>query len=170
MVGCCVAAVLARFPETTVELVDVDTERAGVAAALGVPFALPEHAARGRDLVFHTSASTAGLALGLELLAPEGVVAELSWYGDREVTVPLGGAFHSSRLSIRASQVGTLSPSRRAGRTFNDRLALALDLLRDDRFDALFSGESTFDELPDVLTAIAAGARPTLAHRITYGD
>jgi threonine dehydrogenase-like Zn-dependent dehydrogenase len=170
MVGCCVAAILAQYPETAVELVDVDTDRARVAAALGVPFALPEHAARGRDLVFHTSASSGGLALCLDLLAPEGLVMELSWYGDREVTVPLGGSFHSGRLSIRASQVGTLSPARRAGRTFTDRLALALDLLRDDRFDALFSGESTFDELPEVLTAIAAGARPALAHRITYGD
>ncbi|MFD1073485.1 zinc-dependent alcohol dehydrogenase [Longispora fulva] len=169
MVGCCVARVLALFPGVAVELVDVDPERATVAAALGVGFAPPAAAARGRDLVVHASATSAGLALSLDLLATEGVVTELSWYGDREVHLPLGGPFHSGRLTLRGSQVGTLSPLRRAGRTFADRLGLALDLLRDPAFDALFTDESPFEELPGLLAALAAGSRPALAHRIVYG-
>ena len=169
MVGCCVAAVLARFPGAAVQLVDVDPERAGVASALGVEFAAPSEAAGGRDLVIHASATSAGLRLSLELLAPEGTVTELSWYGDREVSLALGGSFHSRRLGIRSSQVGTVSPARRGRRSPADRLALALDLLRDPAFDALFSGESPFDQLPDLLAAMAAGTRPALSHVITYG-
>jgi threonine dehydrogenase-like Zn-dependent dehydrogenase len=169
MVGCCVAGVLARFPGATVQLVDVDPDRAGVASALGVEFTAPAEAARERDLVIHSSATSAGLQLSLELLAPEGTVIELSWYGDREVSLQLGGSFHSRRLRIRSSQVGTLSPARRWSRTFADRLALALDLLRDPGFDALFTGESPFEQLPDVLAGMAAGTRPALSHLITYG-
>jgi threonine dehydrogenase-like Zn-dependent dehydrogenase len=169
MVGCCVAGVLARFPGATVQLVDVNPDRAGVASALGVEFAAPAEAARARDLVIHASATSAGLQLSLELLAPEGTVTELSWYGDREVSLQLGGSFHSGRLRIRSSQVGTLSPARRASRSFADRLALALDLLRDPAFDALFTGESPFEQLPDVLAGMAAGTRPALSHLITYG-
>ena len=45
MVGCCVARLLGRFPASQVTLVDVDPGRAGVAAALGVDFALPADAA-----------------------------------------------------------------------------------------------------------------------------
>jgi threonine dehydrogenase-like Zn-dependent dehydrogenase len=168
MVGCCVAAVLARFPGVRVELVDIDESRAGVAAALGIAFATPDRAGRGRDHVFHTSASGAGLQLSLELLAPEAAVTELSWYGDREIGLRLGGPFHSGRLAIRASQVGTVSPARRATRTYADRVALALDLLRDPVFDALRTGESPFDELPEVLAALAAGTRPALSHVIRY--
>ena len=41
MVGCAVAALLASVPGVRVELVDVDPERATVAAALGVGFARP---------------------------------------------------------------------------------------------------------------------------------
>src|SRR2546429_298830 len=41
MVGCCVAALLVRFPGVRVELVDADPDRAAVAAALGVEFASP---------------------------------------------------------------------------------------------------------------------------------
>lgn len=169
MVGCCLAALLARFPGVDVQLIDVDPGRAGVAAALGVAFGSPESAARGRDLVFHASASGAGLSLALDLLATEGTVVELSWYGDREVTLALGGAFHSGRLAIRASQVGRIAASRRSSRSYADRLALALDLLRDPVFDALHSGESPFDQLPDVLADIATGRRRALCHLINYG-
>ncbi|GAA1832907.1 zinc-binding alcohol dehydrogenase [Luedemannella flava] len=164
MVGCCVAALAARVPGVRVELVDINPDRAAVAAALAAGFAAPERAARGRDLVFHASATSAGLTLSLDLLRAEGTVTELSWYGDREVTVALGGAFHSRRLGIRASQVGTVSPAR-ADRSYGDRLALALELLRDPAFDALLTGESPLARLPEIL---ADDARADLVHVITY--
>jgi threonine dehydrogenase-like Zn-dependent dehydrogenase len=170
MVGCCVAALLARFPGVDVQLVDVDPSRAEVARALGAGFATPATATPRRDVIFHASAIPAGLQLALDLLAPEGTVTELSWYGDREVSLRLGGAFHSGRLSIRASQVGMIAPARRASRTFADRLGLALDLLADPAFDALLSGESPFEQLPEVLAGLAAGTHPALCHVITYGE
>jgi threonine dehydrogenase-like Zn-dependent dehydrogenase len=167
MVGCCVAALLARFPGIEVQLVDVDPGRAAVAAALGADFALPGTAAGRRDLVVHASATSAGLQRSLDLLAPEGTVVELSWYGDRPVSVGLGGAFHSGRLTVRGSQVGTVA---RPDRTYAERLALALDLLRDPVFDALITGESRFAELPEVLPRLATGELPALCHLITYEE
>jgi threonine dehydrogenase-like Zn-dependent dehydrogenase len=168
MVGCCVAALLVRFPGARVQLVDPKPGRADVAAALGVEFARPADAAGGRDLVIHASATPAGLQRSLDLLAPEGAVIELSWYGDREVSLSLGGWFHSRRLGIRSSQVGAVALPRRASRTFGDRLALALELLRDPAFDTLITGESRFDQLPGVLAGLAAGTIPALCHLITY--
>ena len=170
MVGCCVARLLARFPGVGVTLVDVDPGRADVARALGVGFAAPADASDGRDLVVHASATSAGLQQSLDLLVPEGTVIDLSWYGDYDVTLSLGGAFHSRRLGIRASQVGTVALARRATRTTADRLALALELLRDAAFDALLTGSSSFDELPDVMARLAAGSLPAICHTITYGE
>jgi threonine dehydrogenase-like Zn-dependent dehydrogenase len=170
MVGCCVARLLARIPGARVTLVDVDDSRADVAAALGVEFALPADAAGGRDFVVHTSATSEGLQRSLDLLAPEGTVIDLSWYGDAEVTLSLGGDFHSRRLGIRASQVGVVAPARHGTRTTTDRLALALDLLQDPAFDALLTGVSRFDELPEVMPRLASGDLPALCHVITYDD
>ena len=170
MVGCCVARLLARFPGVQVTLVDVDPGRADVAAALGAGFALPEDAEGGQDLVLHTSATSAGLQRSLDLLVGEGTVVELSWYGDREVTVSLGAAFHSRRLDLRASQVGLVAPARRASRTTGERLGLALDLLRDPAFDILLTGTSRFAELPDVLPRLASGDLPALCHVLTYDE
>jgi len=169
MVGCCVARLLARFPGVRVTLVDTEIARADVAAALGVEFALPADAADGRDLVVHTSATSAGLQQSLDLLAPEGTVIDLSWYGDATVRLSLGGAFHSGRLGVRASQVGTVSAARRGRRSAADRLALALDLLRDPAFDALITGVCLFDELPDVMARLANGSLPALCHTVSYG-
>ncbi|MER7168416.1 zinc-binding alcohol dehydrogenase [Micromonospora sp. NPDC000207] len=168
MVGSCVAALLARFPGVDVQLVDVDPGRAGIAAALGVGFAHPQDAATGRDLVVHASASGQGLQRGLDLLAPEGTLLEMSWYGDRPVTVELGGAFHSRRLTVRSSQVGMVSPARRSSRRYADRLALALDLLADPVFDTLITGRSPFAELPRVLDDVSAGRLSALCHVIDY--
>ncbi|GAA5012018.1 zinc-dependent alcohol dehydrogenase [Streptomyces siamensis] len=170
MVGCSVAALLARFPGVRVQLVDADPSRADIARALGVDFALPGDAAGECDLVVHASATEAGLTRSLELLTDEGTVLELSWYGDRRVSLPLGEAFHSRRLVVRSSQVGSVSPARRSGRTYADRLALALELLAEPAFDALVTGECAFGELPDVMAKLAAGSIPGLCHRVVYDD
>ncbi|MET9263223.1 zinc-binding alcohol dehydrogenase [Amycolatopsis sp. NPDC004079] len=168
MVGCSVARLLSRFPGVDVQLVDPDPDRAEVADAFGIRYATPETATGDLDLVVHASATDAGLARSLELLGHEGTVIELSWYGDRQVSVPLGENFHSRRLTVRGSQVGTVSPARAARRGYGDRMALALRLLADPAFDVLVTGESAFAELPDVAARLADGTLRGLAHRITY--
>ncbi|WP_433454050.1 zinc-dependent alcohol dehydrogenase [Streptomyces sp. CA-142005] len=170
MVGCSVAALLARFPGVRLQLVDADPARAKTAEALGVNFATPDSALGDCDLVVHASATEAGLTRALQLLAPEGTVVELSWYGDRRVALPLGEAFHSRRLTVRSSQVGTVSPAARAGRGYAERMALALDLLADPALDALITGESAFEQLPDVMPQLASGEIPALCHRIRYAE
>ncbi|MFG1638823.1 zinc-binding alcohol dehydrogenase [Amycolatopsis sp. NPDC049252] len=165
MVGCSVAKLLSGFPATRVQLVDVDPKQKEVADALGVDFTTPEDALGDCDLVVHASATEAGLAKALELLAPEGEVVELSWYGDRRVSVPLGENFHSRRLTIRSSQVGTVA---RPDRDYAQRLGVALDLLADPAFEALVNGECVFDELPSVLPRLAANELSARCLRVMY--
>jgi threonine dehydrogenase-like Zn-dependent dehydrogenase len=168
MVGCCVARLLAGIPGTEVTLVDTDASRATTADALGVGFALPGEAADGRDLVLHTSATSEGLQLSLDLLVADGSVIDLSWYGDTEVRLALGGRFHTDRLAIRASQVGTIASRQRGRRTLAERMVLALDLLRDPAYDALLTGSSPFEELPEVMARLADGRLPALCHSVVH--
>lgn len=166
MVGCCVARLLARMPGVRVTVVDVDPDRAATVTAMGARFATPGTAEPEQDIVVHASATASGLQLALDLLAPEGEVIELSWYGDAEVPLRLGGAFHSRRLAIRASQVGTISP-RRAGRTHRYRLELALELLRDPVLDRLITGRTAFEALPERMSDLVDGD-VGLCHVVTY--
>jgi hypothetical protein len=108
------------------------------------------------------------LALALELAADEATVIELSWYGDKSVTLPLGAAFHARRLTLRSSQVGKVSPGMRARRSLGQRLALALSLLVDPALDALISGESQLAQLPAALPQLFAADSRALCHRVRY--
>jgi len=168
MVGLCVARLLSTIPGVEVTVVDVDGTKAETAGALGARFALPTHAPRDLDLVVHASGTGAGLQTSLDLLAADGIVTDLSWYGDSPVELSLGGRFHSARLGVRASQVGEVAAARRERRSRADRLALALRLLADPAYDVLLTGESSFDELPEVLGKLASGSLPALCHTIHY--
>lgn len=170
MVGLCAARLLAGLPGVEVSLVDIDPSRRQEAAALGVTMADPDDLPDDLDLVIHASATSAGLQTSLDLLGHEGVVVDLSWYGDREVAVGLGGRFHSRRLTIRSSQVGHVAPSRATRRTTADRLALALRLLADPAYDVLLTGRSDFEELPDLMPRLASGAQRAICHVITYAE
>lgn len=163
-IGALTAWLAARLPGAQVTLVDVRPSRASLAAALGVAFATPEQTPGDCDLVFHASATEAGLATALAAAGDEATVVELSWYGDRPVRARLGDSFHSGRLRLVASQVGRVAPAMRARWTHRRRLAAALALLADDRVDALLEPDRPFSTLPTALPALLApGADATCA-------
>ncbi|KWT82563.1 MULTISPECIES: zinc-binding alcohol dehydrogenase [unclassified Variovorax] len=168
VVGLLAAWLAGRVPGCEVELIDTNTERRAVAERLGLVFASPQRARPDADLVIHASGSAEGLATALRLAAFEATVLEMSWYGRQAVTLPLGEAFHSRRLTLRSSQVGHVALPQRARWSHGRRLALALALLRDPALDALLTDAAPFDELPAVLERLAAGAPQTLCHRIDY--
>jgi NADPH:quinone reductase-like Zn-dependent oxidoreductase len=168
LIGCCVAAALRTFPLERLQLVDIDTARGAVASRLGVEFVAPDAAADGCDIVIHASSTAAGLQRSLELLGDEGEVVELSWYGTRDVSLRLGSDFHARRLSVRASQVSEVAAARRVRRSRAERLAVAMGLLSDPGYDALITGTSPFDELPDTMVRLASGELQALCHVIDY--
>ena len=158
VLGLLIAALAAELPGADVTITDIDPARRAVAETLGVSFALPSAAPKDRDIVIHTSASSEGLKLALASAAFEGRIIEASWYGDKDVPVPLGGAFHSQRLSLISSQVGAVAAPQRARWTYQRRMAKALALLRDDKFDALITGEIAFADAPAQLPSVFTGA------------
>jgi threonine dehydrogenase-like Zn-dependent dehydrogenase len=167
-VGCLVAWLASRIPGCQVELVDVNPRRGDVAHALGVRFTNPDRLAGGADVVVHASGSPDGLARALEVAGFEARIVELSWYGGGDVPVALGGSFHSRRLTLMSSQVGSVARSQRSRWDPRRRMALALDLLAHDELDALITGESPFDDLPAVMASLASSPGDALCHRIRY--
>jgi threonine dehydrogenase-like Zn-dependent dehydrogenase len=170
IVGLLAGYLAARLPGAQVTLVDVATERAGLAASLGMSFAAPADCPIDADVVFHTSASAPGLATAIGAAGFEATIVELSWYGDGAVAAPLGGAFHSRRLKLISSQVGHVSAGRRARWDYRRRLEAALSLLQDERLDALITQEFRFEDAATTLPALLAPGAPGLAPVIRYRD
>jgi threonine dehydrogenase-like Zn-dependent dehydrogenase len=170
VVGLLVASLVAALPGAEVTVVDTEPSRAEVASRLGARFRLAsEFLPQGdADVVFHTSASEAGLALALDCAGLEAKIVELSWYGDEAVTAPLGRAFHAKRLQLISSQVGQVSPSRRPRWSYARRLDKALELLGDARLDALITEEVAFADLPRELPRILRSGAAGLATLVRY--
>jgi threonine dehydrogenase-like Zn-dependent dehydrogenase len=168
VVGCFIASLAAKIPGTRVELIDIDARRERLAAAFGCRFALPDAARGDCDIVFHSSASEAGLATALRIAGFEAKLIEVSWYGDKPVAVSLGEGFHQRRLQLISSQVGAVAQARRARRTHRERLGLALALLGDPVYDRLITGHCTLDTLPQRMAQLAAAPDGALAEIVLY--
>lgn len=168
IVGLLVGYLAARLPGAEATLIDVAPERKRIAEALGMRFAAPAAAPSDADVVFHTSAAGQGLDTAITCAGTEATVVEMSWYGEASTSVRLGGAFHSRRLRLVASQVGQVAASHRARWAYRRRLEAALALLADARFDALLTDEIAFDDAPAKLPGLLQTGAPGLAPVIRY--
>jgi hypothetical protein len=118
--------------------------------------------------VFHASGTGAGLATALTVAGQEAAIIDLSWYGDSPIELSLGGVFHSRRLRLISSQVGQVAASRRSRWTRRRRLAAAVNLLLDDRLDALIEPPIAFRHLPHRMQDLLRPDSGVLCQLIDY--
>ena len=170
VVGGLVAALCAQLPGADVTLVDPQSSRAALAQTLGCAWQADGTGLVDFDLVFHTSAHESGLATAIAAAGREARIIELSWYGAGHVQAPLGGAFHALRLTLQSSQVGEVSPSRRARWTHRRRIEKALTLLADPIFDAFLTHDIPFAEAERLLPPILSRDADALMPVLVYGD
>ncbi len=168
VVGLLISWLCRQMPGAEVTAVDLNPSRAAPASRLGVPFSTTAPVEASADVVFHASGRPAGLLSALASAGSGGTVVEVSWFGDQSVCLPLGEAFHSRRLTLKSSQVGQLPPSRAQQWTTGRRIELALGLLRDPTLDVLVTGESDFEDLPEVMSQLSEDPGDELCHRIRY--
>lgn len=165
VVGLLLTSLLARLP-VPATTVDTDASRKPLIEALGGTYAAEPPA--DAHVVFHASATAAGLNAAINCARFEATIVEMSWYGDKPVTVDLGGAFHSRRLRLVSSQVGHIATSQRPHWSFARRREAALGLLSAPELDALVSEEVAFEDAPAAMPAILAAGARGLAPVIRY--
>lgn len=166
--GLLICNLAARLPGAEVCLVDPDASRAQIAAAFGVRFSRDAADVRDCDVVFHASATAAGLASAIRACGFEANLVEASWYGARKIEAPLGDAFHARRIRIVSTQVGHVAPTRRARWPHRRRLVKAMELLSDERLDLLIGERVAFDDLPAALPRLLAPDAPGVTSIVTY--
>ena len=111
------------------------------------------------DLIFHTSATASGLQYCIDHLAEEGTIIELSWYGDNNICLSLGRAFHYNRLKLVSSQVSVIPKSMRNKYNYKTRKDLACKLLLHPEYDDLITRIS-FDDAIDFYDQLRTGHQP----------
>jgi 2-desacetyl-2-hydroxyethyl bacteriochlorophyllide A dehydrogenase len=135
----------ARFGIRVVDASEIREAAAASTSGAGVP------------LVVDATGSPAALPLALELLAHEGEALVCSWFGSKDVPLPLGGAFHRRRLTIRSTQVSTI-PARLAGRwDVARRRRAAMRLLTELPVKLLATHELPVEQAADAYAALDRG-------------
>jgi 2-desacetyl-2-hydroxyethyl bacteriochlorophyllide A dehydrogenase len=153
-------------------IVDINPEKKDIAEKLGLNFLTPDEIKTSKkaeyERFFNTSASDKGLQLAIDKAGFEAKIIEMSWYGDKQVNLKLGGAFHSKRLQIISSQVGHVAPTKRSSHSYSDRMQEAMKLLSDPSLTALLEPEISFETLPDHLHDIFNANSSALCQLVTY--
>jgi 2-desacetyl-2-hydroxyethyl bacteriochlorophyllide A dehydrogenase len=168
-----ITALLLRRAGADVLAADPLAERRELSLSLGIRAVAPEQLPSriptgGVPLVVELSGAPAALADALPLLAHEGTALVGSWYGKQEVPLPLGGAFHRRRLTIRSSQVSTI-PAALAGRwDVARRRRVAAELLDVLPLSALATTEIPFDEASRAYEALDRRAPGVLHVALHY--
>jgi len=144
VVGLLVSAILARFPLSACYTLDPYPLRRDAARHLGIEQTLDPYSEKdlatmtaelrktpgeGADLVVELSGAPAALNLALKLCAYTGRIVVGSWYGNKPVTLDLGGRFHRERITIISSQVSSISPELTGRWDRERRFATALELI-----------------------------------------
>ncbi len=168
LVGLLITRLATRIPGAQVTLIDINPERAQYAGLFGAAFRHPDEAGQDYQIIFHTSATQDGLRLALGIAGFEARIIEVSWFGDKDIALPLGGAFHSQRLQIVSSQVGHVAAPVRFNFTHRQRLATALMLLDDADLDSLITEDVAFKDLPAELPRLLAADAKGVATAIRY--
>jgi len=144
--------------------------RRALARSLGVTAAAPEELAKEEvPLVIDASGNPDAPAMALDRLAHEGTLLVASWFGTKPVVLPLGGAFHRRRLTIRSTQVSTV-PARLSARWTPSRRRLeTVELLPELPLAELCTHVFPFDQAADAFRAVDEST-PGLMHAVLYYD
>ena len=144
--------------------------RRELAGRLGVTAVPPgELASQEVPLVIDASGSPDAPATALSMLAHEGTLLVASWFGTKPVTLPLGGAFHRRRLTIRSTQVSTI-PARLSARwTLSRRRSATAELLTELPLSELCTHVFAFDQAAAAFRAVDESP-PGLMHAVLDYD
>jgi threonine dehydrogenase-like Zn-dependent dehydrogenase len=140
--------------------------RRELAGRLGVTAVPPgDLAGQQVPLVVDASGNPDAPGAALSTLAHEGTLLVASWFGTKPVTLPLGGAFHRRRLTIRSTQVSTI-PARLSARwTLSRRRSAAAELLPELPLTELCTHVFPFDQAADAFRAVDESP-PGLMHAV----
>jgi 2-desacetyl-2-hydroxyethyl bacteriochlorophyllide A dehydrogenase len=144
--------------------------RRDLAGSLGIPAIAPEEAGHGEvPLVIDASGDTEAPARALDMLAHEGTLLIASWFGRKPVRLPLGGAFHRRRLTIRSTQVSTIPARMSATWTVVRRRAETATLLPELPLHELCTHFFPFTNAAEAFRAVDENP-PDLMHAVLAYD
>ena len=136
-----------------------------MADRLGITAVAPGELEEAVPLVIDASGNVDAPARALSMLAHEGTLLIASWFGSSPVQLPLGGAFHRRRLTIRSTQVSTIPARLSATWTVARRRAETAALLPELPLDELCTHVFPFAKAAEAFRGVDENT-PGLMHAV----
>jgi threonine dehydrogenase-like Zn-dependent dehydrogenase len=174
LVGLMTTALLARFPLGELVGFDPIESRREQAAAAGASLTanpkqgIEQIGQAWADLVYELSGNPVALDAAIEAAGFEGRVVIGSWYGQKQVTVNLGGRFHRSRVKLISSQVSTLEAGFSGRWDKPRRLEVAWESLRTVRPERWITHRFAFEDAQRAYRLLAQGGGAALGIALVY--
>ncbi len=149
LIGALIGQVLKKIAGVELLFIESNGSRQRLANDLGFDCRSNQKETKNHfDVAVNTSGHENGLQLCIDAVGLEGKIIELSWYGNKNVNINLGGDFHHMRKRIISSQVSSIPMHKSANWNFKRRKSLVMELLKDKSFDNLITNEVAFDTTP----------------------
>jgi threonine dehydrogenase-like Zn-dependent dehydrogenase len=140
-------------------------ERRAIAATVGLESLPPDEAAgliaasapAGLALVVEASGRPEALRAALPFLGHEGEALVVSWYGTKDVHLPLGAEFHRRRLRIRSTQVSSIPATLAGSWSRHRRRVVVRELLHALPLTPLATHSYPFDRAGEAFAAVDRG-------------
>jgi 2-desacetyl-2-hydroxyethyl bacteriochlorophyllide A dehydrogenase len=181
IVGLLTAALLKEFPLASLLTCDRYPLRREASLSLGVTAALDpdtsdfrerikERLPSGADLSIELSGSPSALDDAIALTGFDGRVVVGSWYGEKKVTLDLGGAFHRSRIKLISSQVSTIAPGLRGRWDKARRFEVAWQALRRIQPEKWITQRIPLEEAEKAYRLLNENPQETIQVILQYND
>ncbi len=173
VVGLLTTALLGDLPLSELLAVDPIPLRREWAARLGATAALAPDEATGvaparADLTYELSGNPAALDLAIALTGDHGRVVIGSWYGEKPVSLDLGGRFHRAHIRLIGTQVSALSPRWLGRWTKARRLDVAWRMLRQYAPQRLITHRLPLGRAPEAYRLLDENTAEAVQIVITY--
>jgi 2-desacetyl-2-hydroxyethyl bacteriochlorophyllide A dehydrogenase len=167
VVGILAGALLRRRGMDVIGVEPVAARR-DAAAVFGIPTVEAGDAPSDVATVVECSGRPDVLADSLALLAQEGTALVASWYGNKPVELPLGGAFHRRRLTIRSTQVSSIPRRLQNEWSFEERTDAAVALMRELPLEVLATHTFALSDAQRAFEAADAGSDGLIHAALSY--
>lgn len=168
IIGSLIARLAQGYSGADVTVTDTLIKKRKLAENMGFKTVLSEEIKPLFDLAFHASGTSEGLQTAINSVSLERRVIEVSWYGNREVRLLLGGNFHNWRKKIISSQVSRIPAELQSRWDFMRRKKLVFKLLENSIFDSHLTHHIPFSELPQLFQKFKSTSSEGLGYLIEY--
>ncbi len=167
LIGALTALVLKEIPGVKIQVVEINEQRKAKAISLGFDCEnIPDK--NKYDICFNTTGNEKALQQAIESAGKEGKIVEMSWYGNKAVSLNLGHSFHSHRKQIICSQVSKIPSVKSARWDYKRRKDLVFDILKSESFDMLIESVTLFNATPLLFQNLRENKKTSICKIIKY--